>query len=131
MAAVANTDQGFKSWATGYGYANQEYQVLAMPNTSFWLASVTKTTVGTLVMKAQEQGKLMLNSKAAEILAMHSAFVWGKGNGNLASVTVEHLAMHTSTIQDGSLYHCSYYWTTHGREFQNSCEFPWHAECMP
>ncbi|CAB9513703.1 expressed unknown protein [Seminavis robusta] len=53
-AGALNDDGVFQSWSAGYGYANTEAQLPVTVDTSFWIASITKTILAVAVMRAVE-----------------------------------------------------------------------------
>jgi CubicO group peptidase (beta-lactamase class C family) len=49
-------------WSEGFGYADIENQLKASPDTSYYLASLTKTFASTVILQLVEQGKLDLDA---------------------------------------------------------------------
>jgi CubicO group peptidase (beta-lactamase class C family) len=76
--------------ARGYGFANVEFAVPVTKDTVHPLASVTKIFTATAVMMLVDEGRLPLDSKAADlVLALSGAW---------RNVTVRHLLTHTSGV---------------------------------
>jgi CubicO group peptidase (beta-lactamase class C family) len=78
----------------GFGYSDLENQVKATANTSFRVASITKTFTSTLVMQQVERGKLSLET---------SISTYGQNLGN-PHITVKNLLTHTSEGEPGTYY---------------------------
>ena len=77
-----------------YGMADLENQIKASVNTSFRIASITKTFTSTLVMQLVQQGKLDLQTPIS---------YYGLDLGN-PKITVKNLLTHTSEGEVGSSY---------------------------
>ncbi|WP_261511653.1 serine hydrolase domain-containing protein [Chryseobacterium paludis] len=78
----------------GYGYADMEQNIPATPQTSFRVASVTKTFTSTLLMELVEQHKLNLDDPVTQ---------YGIDLGN-SKITVRHLLTHTSEGIPGTYF---------------------------
>ncbi len=76
----------------GYGFADTEKHVPATDQTTFRVASVTKTFTSTLIMQFVEQGKLKLDDPVGK---------YGIDLNN-PKITVKHLLTHTSEEVPGS-----------------------------
>ncbi len=74
-------------WAKGFGYADLENQVAAMPDTPYRLASVTKPIAATLLMQLVEEGKLSLDDPVSK---------YGVELESGGVIQVWHLLTHTS-----------------------------------
>lgn len=81
-------------FAEGFGYADLENHIKVTPNTSFRIASITKTFTATLVMQLVEQKKLSLETPIS---------VYGLNLGN-DHITVKNLLTHTSEGDPGTYY---------------------------
>jgi CubicO group peptidase (beta-lactamase class C family) len=81
--------------AEGLGYADLERQLRATPQTSFRVASITKTFTSTLLMQLVEAGKIRLNTPIAH---------YGLSFGN-PRIQVQHLLTHTSEGEPGTYFH--------------------------
>jgi CubicO group peptidase (beta-lactamase class C family) len=78
----------------GFGYADLENHVKVTPNTSFRVASITKTFTSTLVMQQVEQKNLNLGTPI-------SAYGFSLNNDH---ITVKNLLTHTSEGDPGTYY---------------------------
>ena len=78
----------------GLGYADLKNKIKVTPNTTFRIASITKTFTSTLIMQLVEQGKLYLQTPI-------SKFGIELGEPN---ITVKNLLTHTSEIEPGKYY---------------------------
>jgi len=82
-------------WSEGFGYADIENQVKASPDTSYYLASLTKTFASTVILQLVEQGKLDLDAPVSAFgIHIHSPGI----------ITVRHLLSHTSEDLPGTVY---------------------------
>jgi len=92
-------------WAAGFGYADIERKVEAMPRTIYRIASITKLFTSTAVMQLRDAGKLRLDDPITHYLP------WFKiQNRHLeaAPITVRHLLTHTSGLPREAAFP---YWT--------------------
>jgi len=81
-------------FAKGFGYANLKNKIRVTEQTSFRVASITKTFTSTLVMRLVEQGKLNLDDPISK---------YGLDLGN-PRITVRNLITHTSEGEPGTAY---------------------------
>ena len=81
-------------FARGLGFADLKNQIRITENTSFRVASVTKTFTSTLVMRLVERGKLNLDDPVSK---------YGLDLGN-PRITVRNLITHTSEGEPGTFY---------------------------
>jgi len=97
---VAIVNQDTTLYANGFGYSNVDAKLPYTKNTLQNIASVSKTLIGVSLLKAQEMGKLNLEDPVNKYLPfeVHNPF------NTEEIITIQHLATHTSTIQDGDLY---------------------------
>ncbi|MCP4418046.1 MAG: beta-lactamase family protein [Chloroflexi bacterium] len=103
--AVAIVAQGEVVWSEGYGFANIQSQQPVTPDTPFLIASVSKLFTGVGVMKAWEQGHLVLDANINDYLS----FPVDNPHLNDEVITLRHLATHTSGIIDNlSAYGSTY-----------------------
>ena len=79
-------------WAEGFGYGNLEAREKTTPQTTFRIASLTKTLTSTLVMQLVEAGKLDLDAPI-------SRFGLDLGHPGIA---VKHLLTHTAQGEPGT-----------------------------
>jgi CubicO group peptidase (beta-lactamase class C family) len=82
-------------WAEGFGYADMENQVKATPDTTYYLASLTKTFASTVILQLVEQGKLDLDTPVS---------TFGIRINSPGVITVRHLLSHTSEDFPGTVY---------------------------
>lgn len=78
----------------GYGFADIKENKKFLPKTIQPIASISKTFVGVALMKLVDQGKLDLDEKINDILPYNIV----NPNYPEISITVRHLATHTSSI---------------------------------
>ncbi|AXT55547.1 class A beta-lactamase-related serine hydrolase [Aquimarina sp. AD1] len=91
-------------YQNGFGYADIEANKKYTINTVQNIGSVSKTFIGIALMKAIEQGKLSVDTPINDILP----FKIHHPKYPEISITVEHLATHTSSILDTDAYEKSY-----------------------
>ena len=97
---VAMANEKGVLYANGFGYADQAAQIPYTEHTIQHIASVSKTLIGIALLKAQELGKLQLDDPINNYLPFavnHPAF-------QNDSITIRHLATHTSGINDTEQY---------------------------
>ena len=82
-------------WFKGFGYADLAEKTPVTRDTPFHLASLTKTFASTLLLQLVEQGKLDLDTPAAD---------FGIELKSRGKVTVRHLFSHTSGDKPGERY---------------------------
>ncbi len=90
--SLAVVQQGHVVKARGYGRANEELNVPAMPETVYQIQSMTKSFTATAVMMLVEEGKIRLDDPVSRYLE-GTPESW-------RSITVRHLLTHTSGIKD-------------------------------
>ncbi len=97
---VAIVNQDTTLYAKGFGMAdvanNKPYTIHTIQN----IASVSKTLIGIALLKAQETEKLSLTDAINNYLPFRIKNPFYPEQ----PILVQHLATHTSTIQDGDLY---------------------------
>jgi CubicO group peptidase (beta-lactamase class C family) len=82
-------------WARGFGLADVAAGVSATPDTSYHLASVTKTFASTVLLQLVEEGKLDLDDPVSK---------YGISVQSSGVVRVRHLLTHTSSGVPGTTY---------------------------
>lgn len=82
------------SFAEGFGFSDLKTHIRATANTSFRVASITKTFTSTLIMQQVERGKLNLESPIS---------AYGLDFGN-THITVKNLLTHTSEGEPGTYF---------------------------
>ena len=93
--AVALTCKGKIIWERGFGWADKEKKKAVTPDTSFSLASVTKSFTTTALMTMVAAGKISLDTPANDYLGV--AKIWGDA-GDPAKVTLRALASHSAGL---------------------------------
>ena len=92
--AVAIMKDSSIVFATGLGYADLSNHIKVTPNTTFRVASITKTFASTIIMQLVEEGKLNLDTYIT---------AYGIDFGN-PEITVRNLLTHTSEGDPGCFY---------------------------
>ena len=90
--AVFNTDSVF--YSHGFGYQDLENQIPYTNKTIQRIASVSKTTIGIALLKAQELGLL----KITDPINQHLPFKVSNPHFPNVLITIAHLATHTSSM---------------------------------
>lgn len=101
-ANLAVTDgAGKHRWAAASGPAGEADHQLR-PDTPFFIASVTKRFIVTLVLQAHERGEIDLDAPITSYLPteMISGIHVLKGTDRTSAITVRHLASHTAGLPD-------------------------------
>ena len=83
-------------WTKGYGFADRERAVPFTPETVMNIGSISKTFTGVAMMSAVEDGKLSLD----EDINRYLPFKVVNPHSPNATITLRHLATHTSGITD-------------------------------
>ncbi|MCB9230039.1 MAG: beta-lactamase family protein [Bacteroidia bacterium] len=96
--AIVNPDEIL--YQRSMGWANLEKQVPFDPHTLLNVGSVSKTLIGVALMQLAEEGEINLDSSINAYLpfAVHHPSYPGQ------TITLRHLATHTSGISDGKYY---------------------------
>ncbi|MFJ9552670.1 serine hydrolase domain-containing protein [Nocardiopsis sp. NPDC101807] len=96
--ALASGDGGLR-WSAASGPADDRPQ---RPDTPFFVASVTKRFIVTLVLQAHERGELDLDAPIVRYLPSESRTGLHvlRGTDHTSAITVRHLASHTSGLPD-------------------------------
>ncbi len=81
-------------WSQGFGYSDLEHGVKTTPQTTFRIASLTKTFTATLIMQLVEAGKLDLDTPVSR---------FGLALGR-QDITVKHLLTNTSEGEPGTRF---------------------------
>ncbi|EOM77615.1 class A beta-lactamase-related serine hydrolase [Rhodococcus rhodnii] len=99
VLAVASADDR-RHWSGGAGPAGTEPP--PSPETPFFIASVTKRFIVTLLLQAHERGELHLDAPAVTYLpsSVTAGLHVRGGVDRTSSITVRHLASHTSGLPD-------------------------------
>lgn len=98
--AVASGD-GTRHWAGAAGAAGPQRTPLT-PETPFFIASITKRFIITLVLQAHERGELHLDDPVTRHLPadVTDGLHVRKGTDHTAGITLRHLASHTAGLPD-------------------------------
>lgn len=67
-ASIALVDDQRVVWVKSFGYADAAKRSLATPDTTYRIASVTKTFTGTMVMQLSDQGRLALGDRLTRFI---------------------------------------------------------------
>ena len=89
--SVAVVDDGRIAWAQGFGLADVENEVEALPGTVYRIASISKPISATAILQLVEKGKLSLDDPVTK----HVPSFPDRGLG----ITLRHLLTHTSGIR--------------------------------
>ncbi len=95
--AVAVAHRGRIVWEEGFGWANREAELKAMPRTAFRMASITKPFTATTLLTPVAEGKVSLDGPANRYLSNSS--IEG-ANGNADAATVRLLGAHASGLPE-------------------------------
>lgn len=82
-------------WSKGFGLADVEQQIVAMAETEYHLASLTKTLASTVILQLVDEGKVSLDDPVSS---------YGISLSSPGIVRVRHLLSHTSEGMPGSHY---------------------------
>ena len=98
--AIVSGD-GQRRWAAAAGDAGPDGTPLT-PDTPFFVASITKRFIITLVLQAHERGELHLDDAIVDHLpeAVTDGLHVFKGVDHTPAITIRHLASHTSGLPD-------------------------------
>ncbi len=98
--AIVSGD-GQRRWSAAAGDAGPHGPALT-PDTPFFIASITKRFIITLVLQAHERGELHLDDPIVEHLpaTVTDGLHLFKGTDHTPQITVRHLASHTSGLPD-------------------------------
>jgi D-alanyl-D-alanine carboxypeptidase len=92
-------------WARGFGYANVERKIAAMPQTIYRIASITKLFTSTAILQLRDAGKLQLDDPITRHL---SWFNIQNRYADAPPITIRHLLTHTSGLPREAAFP---YWT--------------------
>ncbi|MDE1148187.1 MAG: serine hydrolase [Azospirillaceae bacterium] len=100
---VAVAKNGKIIWEEGFGWADRERRVAATPDTSYSLASISKTMTGLALMTLVKAGKIDLDRPVNDYLG--SAKLTARV-GDAAGATVRRVANHSSGLPE----YCQYFY---------------------
>ena len=92
---LAVSKEGRLVYARGFGYADLEAQEPVQPTSRFRIASISKPITAVAVMQLVEQGKLQLDDKIFELLAVEPASEEVEIDSRLERITVLNCLQHT------------------------------------
>lgn len=119
--AVAMVNQNGVLYERGFGLSNTETQEKYTENTIQHIASISKTLIGISLMKAQEMGKLNLDDPIQDYLPFQVV----NPNYPNETITIRHLATHTSGINDTEQYMDRAWILTENQDLTNvSTDYP-------
>jgi D-alanyl-D-alanine carboxypeptidase len=100
MLGVASGD-GTRRWSGAAGAANADGPPVG-PGTPFFIASITKRFIATLVLQASERGELGLDDRLVDHLPTEvtAGLHVLKGVDHTSAITIRHLLSHTSGLPD-------------------------------
>ena len=98
--SVAIVSEKGSLYEKGFGYADIETKEKYTEHTIQHIASVSKTLIGIALMKAQEEGKLLLDDPIQQYLS----FKVVNPRYPADEITIRQLATHTSSIRDSDQY---------------------------
>lgn len=93
-AALAVAKDGKLVYARGFGYADPDAKEKTLPASLFRIASVSKPITAVAILMLVERGKLKLDDRAFELLAVPTPR-GRKRDPRLDDITVRHLLQHT------------------------------------
>lgn len=99
--SVAVWRDGRIIWEQGFGWADLEHRIAATEHTAFDVASVTKTLTAVALMRLVQDGRVELDRPANQYLGENALRSRGADAG---SITLRHLANHTSGLQGGDQF---------------------------
>lgn len=106
--AIALVNKDRIVFSEGFGVTNIDTQQSVTADTSFWLASISKTAIAVSIMHAKERGLLNLDVDVYNLLENQAGVSLSKPFEE--PILLKHLVNHTSSIVDSDdFYMCSFY----------------------
>ena len=106
--AIALVNKDKIVFSQGFGVTNVETQQAVTADTSFWLASISKTAIAVSIMHARERGLLYLDVNVFDLLKNQAGISLNKPFKE--PILLKHLVSHTSSIVDNNdFYACTAY----------------------
>ena len=105
--AVALVNKDKIVFSQGFGVTNIDTQQPVTADTSFWLASISKTAIAVSIMHARERGLLDLDVDVYDLLENQAGISLSKPFEE--PILLKHLVNHTSSIVDNKFYLCGFY----------------------
>lgn len=123
--AIVNADTTL--YSKGFGFSNVDARTPYTKHTLQNIASVSKTLIGVALLKAQEMGSLRLDDPINNYLPFEVANPLYPDE----TITLRHLATHTSSIQDGDLYGAKSYILRDSSDLDRAKRLPSSKEFLP
>ena len=106
--AIALINKDKIVFSEGFGVTNIDTKQKVNADTSFWLASISKTAIAVSIMHAKERGLLSLDADVYDLLENQAGVSLSKPFKE--PILLKHLVNHTSSIIDNEdIYQCSFY----------------------
>ncbi len=105
--AVALVNKDKIVFSQGFGVTNLDTQQPVTADTSFWLASISKTAIAVSIMHARERGLLDLDVDVYDLLENQAGISLSKPFEE--PILLKYLVNHTSSIVDSDFYGCTAY----------------------
>lgn len=86
-------------WSEGFGFADRERAIAVTPDSSFRLASLSKSIAATILFTLVEQGRISLDDRVNDLIAPHR--LTGYGGNDADAVTVRDLLATTGGVPHG------------------------------
>ncbi|WPY98349.1 serine hydrolase domain-containing protein [Christiangramia sp. OXR-203] len=112
---VAMVNENGVLYENGFGFSNNKTKEKYTKNTVQHIASVSKTLIGISLMKAKELGKLELDNPINDYLP----FKVINPNYPNETISIRHLATHTSGINDSDQYMNKAWYLTPNQDLSN------------
>lgn len=112
---VAMVNENGVLYENGFGFSNIDTKEKYTKNTVQHIASVSKTLIGISLMKAQELGKLQLDDPINNYLPFKVTNPYRPKE----TITIRHLATHTSGINDSEVYMNTSWYLTENQNLSN------------
>ncbi|TKD57938.1 serine hydrolase [Flavobacterium sp. ASW18X] len=112
---VAMVNEDGVLYEKGFGFSNIETKEKYTKNTVQHIASVSKTLIGISLLKAQELGKLQLDNPVNNYLPFKVTNPYRPKE----TITIRHLATHTSGINDSEIYMNTSWYLTENQDLSS------------
>jgi CubicO group peptidase (beta-lactamase class C family) len=122
--AVCIANENGTLYESGFGYSDIETKAEYTNNTIQHIASVSKTTIGVALMKAQDMGKLKLDDPIQKYLPFK---VFNPFHPD-QEITIRHLATHTSGINDTEEQYMAKSWVLYDKQDLTGVNTDYHSQ---
>jgi CubicO group peptidase (beta-lactamase class C family) len=95
-ASIAVMKDGRLVYARGFGYSDLEKKQIVQPDSTFRIASVSKTITSALVLRLVQDGKLSLETRVMDVLKDIVPFGGKLGDPRWSQITIKMLLAHTA-----------------------------------